>query len=77
MVGTNLLHEEAKKKRVENLFNIQIKFISVNMEEASGKWEVNYSLKRLCNERFHSFALEADGDDSVSLPEPENKLYIN
>lgn len=23
--------------------------------------------KRLCNEKFDSFALEADGDDSVSL----------
>lgn len=79
MVDTNLLYEEAKKKKkkVKNLFNIQTKFISVNTEKTSGKWEVNYSLKRLCNESFDSFALEADGDDSVSLPEPKNKLYIN
>lgn len=62
------MRRQKRGKKGKNLFGIQIKFIFVKTKINGKKMGSKFFIKkRLCNEKFDSFALEADGDDSVSL----------
>lgn len=72
--------KRGEKREKINLFDIQIKFIPVKMKKREKMGSKFFIKKRLCNEKFDSFALEADGDDSVSLgsaTRTQTKLYIS